>query len=197
VRVVLIDHLTLDGVMQAPGRADEDPRGGFEHGGWSTPYGDEVLGKAMGKRMAEGGPLLLGRRTYEDLFSFWPSQTDNPFTEALNNVRKYVASTTLKEPLPWANSTLLQGDAAEAVSELKEEPGPDIHILGSGELAQSLMRHDLIDEFLLTIHPLVLGSGRRLFLDGGTCSSLELVDAEPTTTGVIIATYRPAQATRP
>lgn len=192
MRVVLIDHVTLDGVMQAPGRADEDTRGGFEHGGWSTPYGDEVMGKAMGERMAAGGPLLLGRRTYEDFFAYWPKQTDNPFTEALNSVRKYVASTTLTEPLEWSNATLLHGDAAEAVAALKEQPGPDMNLLGSGALAQSLMRRNLIDEYLLTIHPLVLGTGRHLFVDGGRRTALRLIDAQPTTTGVIIATYQPA-----
>ncbi len=194
MRVVLIDHLTLDGVMQAPGRPDEDPRGGFEYGGWSSPYGDAVMGGVMGERMAQGGALLLGRRTYESFAGFWPQQEDNPFTEVLNNVQKYVASTTLEEPLPWNNSTLLKGDAAEAVSRLKAEPGKDLHILGSGALAQSLMRRNLIDEYLLMIHPLVLGSGRRLFTDGGAFAALRLVSATTTTTGVVIATY---QATEP
>ena len=117
MRVVLFNHLTLDGVMQAPGRPDEDRRGGFEHGGWSPPYGDAVMGRVMGEGMAQGGPLLLGRRTYEDFASFWPNQKDNPFTEVLNNAQKYVASTTMKEPLPWSNSTLLEDDAGDAVSQ--------------------------------------------------------------------------------
>ena len=108
-KLVVTSNLTLDGVMQAPGRSDEDTRGGFEHGGWALPYNDEVMGRVMGERMAEGGPLLLGRRTYEDLYGFWPNQPENPFTEVLNNVQKYVASTTLQEPLPWSNSTLLEG----------------------------------------------------------------------------------------
>jgi dihydrofolate reductase len=192
-RVVLINHLTLDGVMQAPGRPDEDVRNGFEHGGWSTPYGDEVMGKALGARMAEGAALLLGRRTFEDFAGFWPKQTDNPFTEVLNNVKKYVASTTLREPLPWTNSTLLQGDAADAVAKLKKELDEDLHLLGSGALAQSLMRRNLVDEYVLTIHPLVLGSGRRLFPDGGDFAALRLVDSKTTTTGVVIATYQPAE----
>jgi dihydrofolate reductase len=192
-RLVVIDHLTLDGVMQAPGRPDEDRRGGFEHGGWARPYGDEVMGRVMGEGMAKGGALLLGRRTYEDFAAFWPKQRDNPFTPVLNERRKYVASRTLQEPLPWVNSTLLEGDAADAVARLKEEQDDDLAVLGSGELVQSLMRRNLVDQYLLTIHPLVLGSGRRLFTDGGAYASLRLVDAITTTTGVVIATYQPAE----
>jgi dihydrofolate reductase len=193
-KLIVINHLTLDGVMQAPARPDEDRRGGFEHGGWAIPGNDAVLVNAMGAAgMGAGGPLLLGRVTYEDLFGFWPHQTDNPFTEALNNIQKYVASTSLREPLPWHNSTLLQGDVAEAVARLKEEPGQDIAVMGSGGLVQSLMRHDLVDEYLLMIHPLVLGTGRRLFEHGGAFSRLVLVDAKTTTTGVVVATYRAAE----
>jgi dihydrofolate reductase len=187
-RIVVVNNLSLDGVMQAPGRPDEDVRGGFAHGGWAAPYFDAVMGEAMGKRMAVGGALLLGRRTYEDFASYWPKQTDNPFTPVLNERRKYVASTTLSEPLPWSNSTLLEGDVVRAVAELKEGD-EDLGILGSGELIQSLMRHDLIDEYVLSIHPLVLGSGRRLFADDGAMAKLRLVDATTTTTGVVIATY--------
>jgi dihydrofolate reductase len=192
-KLVVINNLTLDGVMQAPGRPDEDLRGGFEYGGWAVPYHDEVMGRVMGERMARGGPLLLGRRTYEDFAGFWPKQKDNPYTEVLNNVQKYVASTTLTESLPWSNSTLLRGDAAEAVAKLKEESGKDIGVLGSGQLIQSLMRHDLVDEYVLLIHPLLVGSGRRLFPDGGPFAALRLVDSVTTTTGVLIATYQPAQ----
>jgi dihydrofolate reductase len=189
-KVIVVNNLTLDGVMQAPGRADEDPRGGFEHGGWALPYNDSVMGRVMGERMAaHTGALLLGRRTYEGFASFWPYQTDNPFTEVLNNTQKFVASRTLEEPLPWRNSTLLSGDAAEAVARLKrEQPGQDLTVLGSGELLQSLMRRDLVDEYLLLIHPLVLGSGRRLFADDGAAAALRLVDSVTTTTGVLIAT---------
>jgi dihydrofolate reductase len=191
-RVVVTNHLTLDGVMQAPGRPDEDRRGGFEHGGWSPPYGDAVMGSVMGERMGQGGALLLGRRTYEDFAGFWPKQKDNPFTDVLNKVQKHVASTTLREPLAWSNSTLLEGDAADAVATLKEQAGKDLVILGSGALIQSLMRRDLIDEYLLMIHPLILGSGRRLFPDGSPFTTLRLVDTTTTTTGVMIATYQPA-----
>jgi dihydrofolate reductase len=189
-RIVVVNSLSLDGVMQAPGRPDEDTRDGFEHGGWAIPYQDEVVARVMGERMAEPGPLLVGRRTYEDFFSYWPHQTDNPFTDVLNSLPKYVVSTTLTEPLPWANSTLLDGDAVEAVTALKRESSQDIGVLGSGQLLQTLMRHELVDEYVLSIHPLVLGSGRRMFTDDGRRTRLRLVDAIPTTTGVVIATYR-------
>jgi len=189
-KVVVFTSLTLDGVMQAPGRPDEDRRDGFAHGGWAAPYNDPVMGVVAAEGMASAGPLLLGRRTYEDFYSFWPHQTDNPFTEVLDNTLKYVASTTLEEPLPWRNSTLLQGDAAEAVARLKQQPGKDLVVLGSGELVQSLRRRNLVDEYVLLIHPLVLGSGRRLFPDGGASAALRLADTKTTTTGVVIATYQ-------
>jgi dihydrofolate reductase len=185
-KVVVIEHLTLDGVMQAPGRPEEDDRDGFEHGGWAHARVDEVMGEGM----ARGGALLFGRRTYEDFFSFWPNQTDNPYTDVLDNTRKYVASRTLKEPLPWRNSTLLDGDASEAVAKLKEVPGEDLGVLGSGQLVRSLMHRGLVDEFVLMIHPLVLGTGRRLFADGGAFAELRLTDTTTTTTGVVIARYQ-------
>jgi dihydrofolate reductase len=143
--------------------------------------------------MARGSDLLFGRRTYEDFAGFWPHQSDNPFTEVLDNARKYVASTTLEEPLPWRNSTLLEGDAADAVAELKQGPGQDLVLLGSGELARALMQRALVDEYVLLIHPLVLGSGRRLF-DDAEFAALRLVDSVATTSGVVIATYRPASS---
>jgi dihydrofolate reductase len=188
--ITVINSLTLDGVMQAPGRPDEDRRDGFEHGGWAAPYYDDVLGRAMAERMARGGALLLGRRTYEDFASFWPKQTDNPFTPVLNERRKYVASTTLEEPLPWENSVLLRGNAVDAIAGLDE----DLGVLGSGELVRALLRAGLVDELVLTIHPLVLGSGRRMFADDGALAAFRLVDATPTTTGVVIATYEPETA---
>jgi dihydrofolate reductase len=188
--VVAFASLTLDGVMQAPGRPDEDTRGGFEHGGWAQPFADPVMMSVAAEGMATSGSILLGRRTYEDFYSFWPHQTDNPFTEVLDNSQKYVASTTLREPLPWRNSTLLEGDAADAVARLKEQPGTDMVVLGSGELVQSLRRRNLVDRYVLLIHPLILGTGRRLFPDGAAPATLRLVDSKPTTTGVIIATYR-------
>lgn len=192
-KVIVNNSLTLDGVMQAPGRPDEDRRGGFEHGGWAQPYFDSVMADVAAEGMAMGTALLFGRRTYQDFASFWPNQTDdNPFTPVLNESQKYVASTTLEEPLSWANSTLLRGDAAEAVATLKEEPGKDLVLLGSGVLVQSLMRRNLVDQYVLLIHPLVLGSGRRLFPDDGAFAALRLVDSKTTTTGVVIATYQPA-----
>jgi dihydrofolate reductase len=191
-RVVVVNHLTLDGVMQSPSGAEEDPRGGFVHGGWAVPYQDEVMGRVMGEHMAaaEGGALLLGRWTYESFYAYWPKQTDNPFTPVLNARQKYVASNTLREPLPWENSTLLSGDAAAAVAALKDERDGDLAVLGSGRLVQSLLRADLVDELLLTIHPIVLGSGQRLFPEGGAPARFQLADTTTTTTGVIIATYR-------
>jgi dihydrofolate reductase len=155
--IVIVTSVTLDGVMQAPGGRDEDPRGGFEHGGWAVPYNDDVMAREMAKGMGRT-ELLFGRRTYEKFYSFWPNQPEpNPFTAILNNTQKYVASTTLTEPLPWINSTLLKGEAVEAVAELKEQKGEDLVVLGSGELVQSLIRANLVDEYLLLIHPLVLG----------------------------------------
>jgi dihydrofolate reductase len=195
-KLTAIESLTLDGVMQAPARPDEDTRGGFEHGGWAIPYADEVMGRAMGERMAkaEGGSLVLGRRTYEDFADVWPKRKDNPYTEVLNRSEKLVASTTLTEPLPWENSRLLEGDAVDAVAKLKQEPGKDLGILGSGDLVRSLIPRDLIDEYVLLIHPLVLGSGQRLFPEGAI-TRLELIDKVTTTTGVVIGTYRSAAGT--
>jgi dihydrofolate reductase len=183
--------ITLDGVMQAPARPDEDLRGGFEHGGWARPYEDPDQGRRVSQQsQAETAGLLLGRRTYEDFFAVWPRRTDSPFCEVLNRSRKYVASRTLREPLPWVNSTLLRGDAADAVAELREQPGGDLVLLGSGDLLRSLMRRGLVDRYVLTIHPLVLGSGRRLFDDAVPHTRLELVETAPTPTGVVRATYR-------
>lgn len=195
-RIVVMNHVTLDGVMQAPGRADEDTRDGFTHGGWgqrSTTPGD-AAGTAMGERMDAGGGLsgwLFGRWTYEQLLSHWNAQPDSPFTPALNDTPKYVASRSLTEPLRWPNSTLLHGDLAEAVRSLKEQTTGVLAIMGSGQLIQSLMVADLIDEFLLMIHPLVLGSGRRLFQEAGEVR-LSLTNGTTTPSGVIVATYEPA-----
>jgi dihydrofolate reductase len=197
-KVLAVTWLTLDGVMQAPARPDEDTRDGFSFGGWSEPYGDEVMASSVGPGASSGGSgdggLLLGRRTYEDFYAVWPKRTDNPFTERLNAARKYVASNTLAEPLPWQNSTLLTGDVPAAVTQLKLQSTGDLVVLGSGALLQSLMRHDLVDEFLLLIHPLVLGTGRRLFPSDGPRVPLRLMEAKPTTTGVLIARYELGEA---
>jgi dihydrofolate reductase len=196
-RITVVESVTLDGVMQAPGAPDEDTRGGFAHGGWAVPYNDEVQMRVMGEGMAQEGGMLLGRRTYESLMRAWAGRDDNPFTPVLEGRRKYVGSTTLREPLPWQNSTLLAGDAVAAVRELKASaPEERLVVLGSGELVRSLVRTGLIDELQLLVHPLVLGSGTRLF-DGdgdGVRVPLALVDSVATTTGVVIATYRPAGA---
>jgi dihydrofolate reductase len=188
--LVAVEHLSLDGVMQAPGRPDEDLRGGFEHGGWAAPRSDAVIAQAMAGGMANAGAMLFGRRTYLDFFEVWPKRTNNPYTHVLNNSPKYVASTTLTQPLPWQNSTLIGGDVPAAVARLKKEDGQDLVVLGSGELLRSLIQHRLVDEFVLIIHPLVFGSGQRLFDDGGTCEKLRLMKATWTTTGVVIATYQ-------
>jgi dihydrofolate reductase len=187
-RLVAFISVTLDGVMQAPGRPDEDTRGGFEHGGWATSYADQDSGRIAQQSMATTGFLLMGRRTYEDLLSSWNKQ-GGPFKDILNNTPKYVASTTLSEPLPWPNSTLLEGDAADAVVRLRKEPGKDIVVLGSGELLRGLMKRGLVDVYVLQIHPLVLGTGQRLFDDGVPDVGLRLEDSKTTSTGVIVASY--------
>ncbi len=189
-KVIVYNSVSLDGVMQSPGRPDEDTRGDFKYGGWATPYVSTSF--AMGEGMANIGPMLFGRRTYEDFYQVWPNRKDNPYTEVLNQAQKYVASKTLKEPLPWVNSTLLEGDAAQAVAELKSQPGKDFLVMGSGVLVQSLMQHHLVDYYVLLIHPLVLGTGRRLFPEGAVFTALKLIDIKSTPTGVAIATYQPA-----
>ena len=194
-KLVVANNVTLDGVMQAP-----DPGGGdgFAHVGWAQPYDDDVkhqeMGKGMDKSGNEGGGILLGRRTYERFASVWPHMPkDNPYTEVINNRKKWVASHTLKEPLEWNNSEVLQGDAADAVAQLKEQNDGDIVLLGSGNLLQSLMKKDLIDEYVLSIHPIVLGEGQRMFADGTIPANFQLASSVPTTTGVIIATYERAR----
>jgi dihydrofolate reductase len=195
-RITVFNSLTLDGVMQAPGRPDEDQRDGFKYGGWATRYNDPVIGSVAAEGMSKGGALLFGRRTYKDFAAVWPNMPEpNPFTTVLNNTQKYVASRTLKEPLPWQNSTLLQGDVAQAVAQIKKELDKDLVILGSGVLIQSLMLHNLIDEYVLLIHPLILGSGRRLFADSGAFATLRLIDTKTATTGVVILTYQPSEPT--
>jgi dihydrofolate reductase len=196
-KLMVLEMMTLDGVIQAPGGREEDTRGGFTHGGWSAPYNDTVKMQVMGEGMSRGADLLFGRWTYEKMYNVWAGRTDNPFTAVFERSQKYVASRTLKGPLPWMKSTLLEGDAADAVARLKQEPGLDLLVMGSGTLADSLMRRGLVDRYQLLIHPLVLGSGRRLFNDDVPCSALRLVSSVPTTTGVIIATYEPADRATP
>ncbi len=191
MRLVVINHLTLDGVMQGPGRTDEDTRGGFGHSGWATSRGDEVIGRALGERMGKpDGGLLLGRWSYESMLASWNAQ-GGPFKDALNNAPKYVASHNPATRLEWPNSTLLSGDVPAAVAELKQKAGGDLVVMGSGELIRSLLPHGLIDEYLLLIYPLILGSGQRLFDHENHLVPLRLVESIATTTGAIIATYQP------
>ena len=187
-KVIVFMNITLDGVMQAPARPDEDTRGGFQHGGWGVPYRAMEL---VGGALPETGPLLLGRRTYEDFYAVWPNRPDNPYTERLNQAQKYVASNTLQEPLPWMNSTLLKGNAAEAIKQLKAQPGKNFLVMGSGDLIQTLRRNSLVDLYVLLIHPLILNSGRRLFPEGGVEEKLRLVEARTAPNGVVIASYQP------
>ena len=186
-KVIVTNYLTLDGVMQAPGRADEDTRDGFEHGGWATPYSDEATVAKMGERMGEDRAWLFGRRTYEQLLASWNAR-GGPFKDAFNNTQKFVASHDPDARLEWPNSTLLTGDVPAAVADLKRNSTANLVILGSGVLIGSLMAADVIDEYLLMIAPLVLGSGRRLFA-ADTRASLRLVECVTSATGVVMATY--------
>jgi dihydrofolate reductase len=186
-RIVVMNHVTLDGVMQSPGRADEDTRGGFDRGGWAAPRGDAVMVAKMGERMGDDRAFLFGRRTYEDLLPTWNAR-GGPFAEAFNSAQKYVASHDPATRLDWPNSTLLHGDVAAAVADLKARTSATLVIMGSGVLISALMTAGLIDEYLLMVHPLVLGSGRRLFPDG-VQASLRLIDTVTTPTGVLIADY--------
>jgi dihydrofolate reductase len=192
-KLVVIEFLSLDGVMQAPGDPEEDTEGGFRHGGWQRPYFDDVLGAAAAEGMAETDAYLFGRKTYEIMADFWPTApADDPYAGHLNNTAKYVASTTLQDT-GWQNSTLLHGDLAEQVARLKQQPGDNIAVLGSGDLVQTLISNDLVDEYSLMIFPIVLGSGKRLFRDTDQTSTLRLVDSKTTTTGGLMLTYHPAR----
>jgi dihydrofolate reductase len=194
-KLIVNEFLTLDGVMQAPGGQDEDRSGGFEHGGWQQPYFDEVFAEAVTTGLAEAGGFLLGRRTWEIYAAYWPTAPieERSVADPLNTLPKYVASRTLSEPLGWSNSTLIAGDLAEGVRGLKAESGDDLHLFGSGDLMQTLMGDDLIDEYRLMIHPVVLGSGARLFRDGNPRRPLALTGSKTSTTGVLITTYQPAE----
>jgi len=184
--------VTLDGVMQAPGGPDEDRSGGFTHGGWSVGYWDDQMGKVMGEFMGRPFELLLGRKTYEIFAAYWPHSTD-PGADALNSARKHVASRTLRS-VDWNNSTLIKGDVATYVSELKKQSGPEIQVHGSGDLLQTLLKNDLVDELHVWTFPVVLGSGKRLFADGAVPAGLKVDAVTTSTTGVVIATYERAGA---
>jgi len=195
-KLVVGTFLTLDGVMQAPGGPDEDRDGGFEHGGWSVNYWDELMGQTIVESTLRAGALLLGRKTYQIFAAHWPKVSDDdPVAAKLNSVQKYVASRTLKE-LSWRNSTLLQGDVAEAVARLKRSAGDEIQVHGSGDLIQTLLAHDLVDELQLWVFPVSVGKGKRLFAGGTLPRALALVDTKISTTGVAIHIYRVAGAIR-
>ncbi|WP_231184808.1 dihydrofolate reductase family protein [Haladaptatus sp. DYF46] len=187
-KLVVGTFVTLDGVMQAPGAPDEDRDGGFEQGGWSVNYWDEQMGQIMDDQMAETDALLLGRKTYEIFSAHWPNVNDDPTAEKLNNMPKYVASRTL-DGVEWNNSSLLTGDIAEAVAELKNDRGDTIVVQGSQNLIQSLLAHRLIDEFWLWIFPVVAGDGKRLFGDGTIPAALDLRTVETSSTGVQMLRY--------
>jgi dihydrofolate reductase len=197
MRNVIVDEwMSLDGVVQAPGLPDEDTSGGFAHGGWHVDYFDDLSQRWVLESVNGAGGFLLGRRTYEILAGYWPEapEEEQAVAEPLNSRPKYVASRTLSEPLEWQNSSLLEGDLAEAVNTLKRDEGADLHVIGSTELVRTLFEHDLIDELRLMIDPIIVGGGKRIFRDDGLLRRLRLVDSELTSTGAILATYAPAKS---
>jgi dihydrofolate reductase len=195
VKVIVQDWMTLDAVVQAPGDPEEDTSGGFRHGGWSLPYFEETAMSWMVENLNGAAGFLLGRRTYEVFAAHWPdaSEEEKPLSEPLNSKPKYVASRTLSEPLGWQNSTLLKGDVADAVGELKAEGDGYLLVIGSAQLAQTLIRSDLVDEFRLMIDPLAVGGGKGLFPEDGEMRRFELVDGQVTGSGAILATYAPGR----
>jgi dihydrofolate reductase len=190
-KLIVSTFLTLDGVMQAPGGPEEDESNGFAHGGWSVNYWDDMMGQVMGKAMSVPFDLVLGRTTYDLFAAYWPHATDNPGAKPLNDATKYVASRS-RPTLEWGPSVLIEGDAAEGIAELKKGDGPELQVHGSGNLIQTLMRHNLVDQYRLWVFPIVIGSGKRLFADGVIPAALKLVDSKVSTTGVVIGTYEPA-----
>ena len=190
-KLVVSTFLTLDGVMQAPGGPREDESGGFAHGGWSVNYWDEQMGQVMGEAMSTPFDLVLGRKTYDIFAAHWPHAADDPGAKPLNDATKYVASRS-RPTLEWSNSVRIEGDAAEGIVALKADNGPELQVHGSGDLIQTLLRHNLVDEFRLWVFPVVIGSGKRLFSDGAVPSGLKLVDSTVSSTGVVIGTYEPA-----
>jgi dihydrofolate reductase len=195
-KVIVNEFMSLDGVVQAPGGADEDTSGGFKHGGWHFRYFEELSQQRVLEGIVAAGGFLLGRRTYEIFAAYWPNapEEEQMIAEPLNTKPKYVASSTLTGPLEWQNSTVLQGDVREAVTALKQEDVDDLHVIGSTKLVQTLIEHELVDEYRLMIDPLFLGGGKRIFHDDGALRPLRLVDSQVTTTGAILATYAPAEA---
>jgi dihydrofolate reductase len=191
-KLIVTTFLTLDGVMQSPGGPGEDNSGGFEHGGWSVNHWDDLMGEVKSEEFDHPFDMLLGRRTYEILGAYWPTAPEEAGGKPLNDATKYVASRS-RPSLEWTPALLLEGDAAEGVAALKQEDvGPELQVHGSGNLAQTLIRHGLVDEYHLWVFPLVLGSGKRLFADGTIPAALRLVDSKLSTTGVFMGTYEPA-----
>jgi dihydrofolate reductase len=193
--VVVNEFVSLDGVAQAPGAEDEDTSGGFQHGGWSMQYMDEPAMTSVLGAINEAGAYLLGRRTYDIFAAYWPNapEEEQVIAEPINTKPKYVASRTLEDPLEWENSSVLEGDVADAVAALKQEDGGDIHVIGSLDLLKTLLERDLVDEFRLMIDPVALGGGKRLFPDDGELRPFRLVESQATTTGAILATYARAE----
>lgn len=193
-KIVVDEFMSLDGVVQAPGEADEDTSGGFRHGGWQAQYLDDRVMQTVLQNVVDAGAFLLGRRTYEIFAAYWPTAPEDVqmLAEPLNAKAKYVASRTRSNPLDWQNSTVLEGDVADAVRSLKDRDDGELHVIGSTELVRTLLENDLVDELRLTIDPLLLGGGKRLFADDGVRRPLQLVNSEVTTTGAILATYAPA-----
>jgi len=190
-KLIVSTFVTLDGVMQAPGGPEEDGEGGFAYGGWSVNYWDEQMGEVMGEAMSKPFDLLLGRKTYDIFAAFWPNASDDAGGKPLNDATKYVASRS-QPTLAWGPSVLIEGDAAEGVAALKNGNGPALQVHGSGNLIQTLLRHNLVDEFRLWVFPVVIGSGKRLFADGTIPAGLKRIDSKISTTGVVIGTYEPA-----
>jgi dihydrofolate reductase len=190
-KLIVSSFLTLDGVMQAPGGPEEDDSDGFAYGGWSVNYWDEQMGQIMGEAMSTPFDLLLGRKTYDIFAAYWPHAPEEAGAKPLNDATKYVASRG-RPTLEWSKSVLIEPDAAEGIAALKKEDGPELQVHGSGNLIQTLLRHNLIDEFRLWVFPLVIGSGKRLFADGAIPAGLKLVDTKVSTTGVVIGIYEPA-----
>ncbi|MFC5753532.1 dihydrofolate reductase family protein [Actinomadura rugatobispora] len=188
-KLMVMALVSLDGVVQAPGGPDEDREGGFEHGGWAVPYIDRQVIGLNEELTGRAGALLLGRRTYETFAATWPlAEADDPIGSRMNGLPKYVASRTL-EAVSWQNSTLLTGDVVEAVRRLKEEEGGEIQVHGSGGLVQTLIEHDLVDEFHLLVVPVLIGSGKRLFAEGTVPSGLAMTGTATTDTGLVVSTY--------
>ena len=190
-KVIVLEFITLDGVIQAGGGPDEDTSGGFKYGGWQAPYSDDVIGTVMNKQMSMPFDLLLGRKTFEIWEPYWPKHAD--IWPGASTATKYVASNTMTSS-QWQPSVFLGGDIAEKVSQLKQQEGPDLHVYGSANLVQTLMKHDLVDAFWLKIYPLTLGSGKRLFVDGTIPAAFKVTDSQVSPTGIIIVNYKRAGA---